>query len=294
MPEFEQWDIVTGVGLTALGVAAGRALETGRADRLVSDPYADAFLAAADAPVPVPRRRADAARLSAVARGMWTSMADYLGVRSRFFDRFLMTAAAGGITQVVVPAAGLDVRAFRLEWPPGVELFEIDQARVLEFKDGVLDRLGARPRCGRRVVPVDLRDDWPAALRDAGFDPGRATAWLAEGLLPFLPAAAERLFFDRIGRLSAPGSRLAAEHLAPSVRPLVEDPAFRAATRALGVDLADLWHFDGKADPGGALTADGWAVRSVPAHQVAAAYRRELHGVMGRTVEHSRFLTAER
>ncbi|MER6053006.1 SAM-dependent methyltransferase [Streptomyces sp. NPDC020883] len=294
MTEFEQWDIVTGIGLTALGVAAGRALETERPDGLVSDPYADAFVAAADAPVPVPRRLADTEPLSAAARDMWTSMAAYLGVRSLFFDRFLMTAAAGGITQVVVAAAGLDARAFRLEWPPGVELFEIDQPRVLEFKDGVLDRLGARPRCGRHVVPVDLRDDWPAALEDAGFDRGRATVWLAEGLLPFLSAAAERLLFDRVGRLSAPGSRLAAEHLEPSVLAIVEEPEYRAATRQLGVDLVELWHFEDKEDPCRPLTSAGWEVRAVPAYEVAAAYRRELHGPMGRTVAHSRFLTAER
>ncbi|MEE6265396.1 SAM-dependent methyltransferase [Streptomyces diastatochromogenes] len=294
MPQFEQWDIVTGVGLTALGVAAGRALETERPDHLVSDPYAAAFVAAADPPVPVPQRLADTARMSDVARDVWTSLAQYLGVRSRFFDRFLRTAAAGGVRQVVVTAAGLDARAFRLDWPPGTELFEIDQPRVLAFKDGVLDRLGARPRCARHPVRADLRGDWPTALRDAGFDPDRTTAWLAEGLLPFLPADAERRFLDRIGRLSAPGSRLAAEHLAPSVRPLIEDPEFRAAAGQLGVDLADLWHFAGKTDPDRQLTAAGWAVRSVPTYEVAAAYGRDLHGLMGRTAQHGRFLTAER
>ncbi|MFJ5675803.1 SAM-dependent methyltransferase [Streptomyces sp. NPDC093097] len=294
MEEFEQWDIVTGVGLTALGVAAGRALETERPDRLVSDPYAEAFVAAADPPMPVPRRLADIAELPDVARDMWTSLSSYLGVRSRFFDRFLTTAAAGGIAQVVVAAAGLDTRAFRLDWPPGVELFEIDQARVLEFKDGVLGGLGARPRCARHVVPVDLRDDWPVALRDAGFDRGRATVWLAEGLLPFLPADAERLLFDRISHLSAPGSRLAVEHLAPSVRPIIEDPEYREAGRQLGVDIVELWHFEGKEDPGRPLAAAGWDVRSVTAPEVAVQYGRQLHGLMGRTVVHSRFVTAER
>ncbi|WP_274917903.1 SAM-dependent methyltransferase [Streptomyces sp. WZ-12] len=295
MTEFEQWDIVSGVGLTALGVAAGRALESERDDRLVSDPYAGEFVAAAEeAPVPVPRRIGELAQLSESAREMWVSLAAYMGVRSRFFDRFLMGAVAGGIRQVVVPAAGLDARAFRLDWPAGVELFEIDQVRVLEFKEGVLGRLGARPRCGRHVVPVDLRGDWPVALRGAGFDPGRASVWLAEGLLPFLPGKAERLFFERISALSAPGSRLAAEHLAASVRPVVEDPEFRVVTRQLGVDIAELWHFEGKEDPDRQLAAAGWEVRAVPVPEVAAVYGRELPGVMGRAVVHARFLTAER
>ncbi|MCZ0970947.1 SAM-dependent methyltransferase [Streptomyces albulus] len=218
MTQFEQWDIVTGVGLTALGVAAGRALETERPDHLVSDPYAAAFVAAADPPVPVPQRLADTTRMSDVARDVWTSMAQYLGVRSRFFDRFLMTAAAGGVRQVVVTAAGLDARAFRLDWPPGTELFEIDQPRVLAF----------RTASSTAAAPAPLRPP-PGPGRPAGrlahgapgrrIRPDRATAWLAEGLLPFLPADAELRFLDRIGRLSAPGSRLAAEHLAPSVRP---------------------------------------------------------------------------
>ncbi|MCK7626592.1 SAM-dependent methyltransferase [Streptomyces sp. RS10V-4] len=294
MPQSEEWDIVTGVGLTALGVAAGRALETERPDHLVSDPYAGAFVAAADAPVPVPGRFCDTRRLSAAAADLWTSLAAYLGVRSRFFDQYLMEAALGGIGQVVVAAAGLDVRAFRLEWPPGVELFEIDRATVLDFKDEVLGRCGARPRCGRHPVPADLRADWPTALRNAGFDPDRPAVWLAEGLLPFLPADAERRFFERIGQLSAPGSRLAAEHLEPDVRPVIEDPEYRDATRQLGVDIATLWHFEGKEHPSRLLTAAGWDVRSAPAPEIAAEYGRELPGLMARTAAHSRFLSAER
>lgn len=192
MDQSAQWDILSGVGITALLVAACRAIETHRPDSLVNDPYAEVFVAAADSPVPLPTR----------SRGdedfaiPWASMATYMGVRSRFFDEFFAAACATGVEQVVLLAAGLDARAFRLDWRPATTVYELDAPKVLQFKDGILAQQAARPRSHRRTVPADLREDWPTALRQAGFDRGRPTAWLAEGLLPFLPDdAKDSLFF---------------------------------------------------------------------------------------------------
>jgi methyltransferase (TIGR00027 family) len=112
---------------------------------------------------------------------------------------------------VVILAAGLDSRAYRLTWPEGTTVFEIDLPKVLDYKAETLARHGATPATTRRAVPVDLRHDWPKALHDAGFDAAQPTAWLAEGLLPFLPGQAQAAMFASIDALSAPGSRVAVE-----------------------------------------------------------------------------------
>ena len=296
MSRFEQWDIVTGIGLTALSVAAGRALETQRPDSLMSDPYADAFVAAAGPGVPVPRRPEDLREMEARfgADSLWTSLSGYVGLRSRFFDDYFAEAISAGVTQVVLLAAGLDTRAFRLDWPDGSDLFESDQSKVLEFKGAVLADRGAGPRCDRRAVAVDLREDWPAALLAAGFRPERPTAWLAEGLLPYLPAGVERQLFDRIGELSAPGSRLAVEHLEEQAKPAPDSGMVQQGKATLGLDIAGMWHTEGKEDPVRRLTRDGWTVGVTLASQAADAHQRKLVGAMGDAADHLAFLAAHR
>ena len=211
MNRYEQWDIVSSVGLTALVVAAGRSVDTHRRDGLISDPYAERFVAAAEPPTPLPTRpvtpRSDS------EDELWQMMSGYMGVRTRFFDEFFDAAGRAGIRQAVILAAGLDARAQRLEWAPGTTLFEVDQPAVLAFKDEVLGEApgGGRPRCDRRTVAVDLRDDWTGALGGAGFDPSAPTAWLAEGLLPYLPAEAQEALLGAVDERSAPGSRVALE-----------------------------------------------------------------------------------
>jgi methyltransferase (TIGR00027 family) len=138
-------------------------------------------------------------------------MRNYQAVRTHFFDAFIARACAAGIRQVVILASGLDSRAYRVDWPDGTRVFEIDQPKVLEYKAQTLAEHGVWPSAERHEVPVDLRFDWPAALTGAGFDPGQPTAWLAEGLLMYLPAEAQDRLFENIGVLSAPGSWLAAE-----------------------------------------------------------------------------------
>jgi methyltransferase (TIGR00027 family) len=201
---------LAGVGRTALGVAYVRAQESRRRDRLFDDPYAQAFVDAAPDSLPATRDEAER-RLS----GMMTLGAVFgwhAIIRTRFFDDYLTEACHAGCSQVVLLAAGLDTRAFRLGWPEGTRLFEIDLPDVMSFKHRVLADQSALPRCQRMVIAADLREAWPAHLVAGGFDPLSATAWLVEGLLIYLSAdEATRLLTD-ITVLSAPGSHLAFEH----------------------------------------------------------------------------------
>jgi methyltransferase (TIGR00027 family) len=272
MNQHAQWDILPGVGITALGVAASRAIETHQQGGLVTDPYAEAFVDAAGSPVPMPTRP-DAADDPAV---LWTSLATYIGVRSRFFDEFFASASAAGIEQVVLFAAGLDTRAFRLDWRPGTMVYELDAPKVLQFKDRVLTEQGAQAHCQRRTVAVDLREDWPTALRQAGFDVRRPTAWLAEGLLPFLPDDAKDRLFGRVHDLSAAGSQFAMEHIDGDVLVLRRSPLFQKMADRLGFDVGALWPADQHYDPAGWLADHGWVVSTARATAVAQRYQRPL------------------
>jgi 8-demethyl-8-(2,3,4-trimethoxy-alpha-L-rhamnosyl)tetracenomycin-C O-methyltransferase len=286
-----QWDITTGVGLTALAVAAARAIETSRTDRLVCDDYARVLVEAAAPPVPLPTRAADIH--TDPADRIWTTMIDYMALRSRVFDDFFTAATADGIRQVVILAAGLDARAYRLDWPTGTTVYEIDQPRVLEFKQRTLDEHGAAAACERRGVPVDLRDDWAAALRAAGFDPARPTAWLAEGLLPYLPARAEEALFATVHELSAPGSRLAAETVADGLTDAVrKHPLMRESGERLGVDVGALWNGEPRRDCVAWLRSVGWSVRSESSVELARRHGRPLHGDVADAFGAGRLVTA--
>ena len=211
----DTWDIATSVGSTAVMVAAARAGETDRDDALIRDPFAKILVAGAgtgiwefmldDAFV------AKVAEADSEAAAIFEYMGNYQAVRSHFFDAFFADATATGIRQIVILASGLDARAYRLDWPTGTAVFEIDQPKVLEYKATTLADHGVEPAARRHEVPIDLRHDWPAALRDAGFDPSAPTAWLAEGLLMYLPSDAQDRLFEQITEMSAPGSRVAAE-----------------------------------------------------------------------------------
>lgn len=209
----DSWDLANSVGATATMVAASRAVASQGPNPLLDDPLADPLVRAVgldpfvriiDGEVDLE----DDALLNRKAR------AEQITVRTRFFDEFFTDATNAGITQAVILASGLDTRAYRLPWPAATVVYEIDQPRVIAFKTDTLAGIGAAPTAERRAIGVDLRDDWPAALRAAGFDATRPAAWSAEGLLPYLPPEAQDRLFDHITALSAPGSRLATEHIA--------------------------------------------------------------------------------
>lgn len=211
----DSWDIATSVGSTAVMVAAARAGETESPNPLIQDPYARMLVDGAGTGMwesilddSVGDRLAAAdPQIAAI----FTHMRNYQAVRTHFFDAFFSDAVGAGVRQVVILASGLDSRAYRLDWPAGTHVFEIDQPKVLEYKDETLAAHSVKPAATRSVVPIDLRQDWPAALKEQGFDPTKPTAWLAEGLLMYLPADAQNKLFEQITELSAPGSRVSAE-----------------------------------------------------------------------------------
>ena len=273
----QQWDIVTNVGITALAVAAARALESTRDDRLIEDPFAAAFVKAAESEVPMPTTQQEVEQLATEHAQVWSSIQvdQYMGVRSRFFDDFFAAAGESGVEQVVILASGLDVRAQRLAWPRGAVVFEIDQPKVLEFKQNVLDEQGASANCELRSVPFDLRDDWASALLDAGFDAAAPTAWLAEGLLPYLPQEAQQRLLENIDRLSAGGSRLAVEDFGDLSQLFQDEEMVELGTR-WGIDMRDLLHADDRANAADTLAGFGWSTDAREAEVVAAAHGRTL------------------
>src|SRR5580693_8753683 len=211
----DTWDIASSVGSTAVMVAAARAVETDRPDALIRDPYAR--LLVSEAGTGVWESLLDDSLVAKVesfdpeAAAVFQHMRSYQAVRTHFFDAHFAGAVAAGIRQVVILASGLDSRAYRLDWPAGTTVYEIDQPKVLAYMSTTMADNGVTPAADRRPVPIDLRQDWPAALRAAGFDPMARTAWLAEGLLMYLPADAQDRLFTQTGELSPAGSRIAAE-----------------------------------------------------------------------------------
>ncbi len=273
----DSWDITEGVGATALSVARARVAETAADCPLYTDPYAHFFLEAA-------------------AESGWQSpfgddpermqgMAAYMASRTKSFDEFFTTAGANGIDQVVILAAGLDTRAWRLPWISGTCVYELDQPKVLEFKEQVLAGHGARPAVEYRPVPVDLRHDWPEALQQAGFDRSRPTAWSAEGLLPYLRSADQDRLFERIDDLSAVGSRIAVEAFGPdfySAELLARrrermEKARKAAEDAGRQPIPDpsrLWYFEPRTDVAQWLADAGWEVSTISAAELMKHYQR--------------------
>ncbi|MFE3795483.1 class I SAM-dependent methyltransferase [Nocardia tengchongensis] len=272
----DSWDIVTSVGLTALGVATFRALETVDPEPMIRDDYAAWFVEAAGEPHFV-GMLTDPESVGDVRR-----FGHFMGVRTRYFDEFFAAAWQQGVRQAVILASGLDARAYRLDWPAGAVVFEIDQPRVLEFKDQVLAEHGAVPKADRRVVAVDLRDDWPAALTAAGFDPGQPTAWSAEGLLPFLPGPAHDALFERIDALSAPGSSVATDEFSRglALRDFADtEEKFFGSNPFGNLDVSDLLYDDTRADPGDWLSRHGWSVDITTPVDLAAAYAHPITDV---------------
>lgn len=265
----DTWDIATSVGSTAVLVAAARASETDKPDPLIRDPYARILVEGAGTGMWENFLDASLAdRLADVdpeAVAMLTHMLNYQAVRTHFFDAFFTEAAAAGIRQIVILASGLDSRAYRLDWPAGTHVYEIDQPLVLDYKAKKLAEHDVQPIAERHEVPVDLRQDWPAALKQQGFDPSQPTAWLAEGLLMYLPADAQDRLFELVTELSAPGSRVSAEtmgHHSEERRARARE-RFEKFADDLGIertiDMQNLTYNDpDRADVTDWLNAHGW------------------------------------
>ena len=259
--ENDTWDLASSVGATATAVAASRAMASQGPDPLLDDPWAEPLVRAVGIDVFV--KLVDGELHATDGRPLnRRAMDEQITVRTRFFDDFFMGATGAGIRQAVILASGLDTRAFRLPWPAQTVVYEIDQPEVIDFKTRTLAGLGAEPTARRRTVATDLRDDWPSALTAAGFDPGRPTAWSAEGLLVYLPPDAQDRLFDNIFALSAPGSRIATEHL--DLRRIPEDWAEKLTERARrvgsNINLAELFYTGERNTAAEYLGAHGWQV----------------------------------
>jgi len=259
-----------GVEKTALGVAMVRARESHQDDRLFDDPYAQTFVDAAPGAFPEePKTPEELAALGPMA-SLGAVFYVHAVIRTRFFDDYLTAATAAGCSQVVLLAAGLDTRAFRLPWPQRTRVFEVDLPDVLAFKDSVLATQGAVPHCERTTVPADLRADWTAALTEAGFDRTSPAGWLAEGLLVYLSAAEAERLLDGISELSAPGSQLAFEHSPMAAATLTDQACQMPAMR----QYTNLWKGGlGNGAPRW-LTSHGWQPELHELAILAAAYQR--------------------
>ena len=260
----DSWDLASSVGATATSVAASRAMASRGPDPLIEDPYAATLVKAVGLPhfAKVAEGQLDVDDPLFSAR----QMCEHIAVRTRFFDQLFIDACAAGIRQAVILASGLDTRAFRLAWPAGTVVFEIDQPAVIDFKTQVLTEAGATPAAERRTVGVDLRDDWPRAVRDGGFDPGKPTAWIAEGLLIYLPPDGQDRLLNAVTELSTPGSRLATEHM--DAQALTGDwaKAMTERGRRLGstIDLTELFYTGPRNSAADHLRAQGWSVTVQP------------------------------
>jgi methyltransferase (TIGR00027 family) len=265
----DTWDLASSVGATATMVAAARAMATRADDPLIDDPFAEPLVRAVGVDVLTRLATGElaAAELGGDAAIGMARMADHMAVRTVFFDEFFLDATTAGITQAVILASGLDSRAYRLDWPAATVVFEIDQPEVIEFKTRTLTQLGAEPATERRTVAIDLRDDWPAALREAGFDPAKPTAWAAEGLLGYLPADAQDRLLDTITALSAPGSRFATES-SPTPDPAdqermrvrMQGGAEQWREHGFDLDLTELIYFDDRNEAATYLAEHGWQI----------------------------------
>jgi methyltransferase (TIGR00027 family) len=250
--------VAGGVGLTALMVAAARAIETDRQDALARDVYAEHFVRAARASAGWPVRMREVP--DGDANPLWGRLGRYFGLRTRVLDDFLLRSVRSGARQVILLGAGLDSRAFRLDWPPGRVVFELDNEDVLAFKHEVLSGLCATPKAARRTIATDLRADWAGALLGAGFDTATPSAWLAEGLLLYLPSAAERYLIATVDRLSTGASALAFEvKIGTESREVRDNPIYSSTKRQTGIDLLALFDAEPRPDSAGDLTSRGWS-----------------------------------
>lgn len=230
----DTWDITTSVGQTALFVAASRALEARKPDPLAVDPYAEVFCRAAGGDWAAAVDGTDPDHPLRTEFG--AHFVNFQGARTKYFDDYFHRATEAGVRQVVLLAAGLDSRAYRLPWADGTVVYELDQPRVLEFKRQTVEELGEKATAERREVAVDLREDWPQALTAKGFDASKPSAWIAEGLLIYLPAPAQDRLFAGIDGLAAPGSFVAVEEAVPMPSEAFE--AKRAEAEASGEENA--------------------------------------------------------
>jgi methyltransferase (TIGR00027 family) len=281
--EGDTWDLASSVGATATMVAAARAMASKTEHPLINDPFAEPLVRAVGLDLFTRLASGELTPADLEDDGDGTPagvqrMTDNMAVRTKFFDEFFIEATNAGIKQAVILASGLDARAYRLPWPAGTTVYEIDQPQVIEFKSRTLAELGAQPTAHRRAVAIDLRGDWPTALRAAGFDPDQPTAWSAEGLLGYLPPEAQDRLLDTITALSAPGSRIATEsgpNRDPShvkrIKERMRIVSERWRKHGLDLDMTELAYFGDRNEAARYLSDRGWQMTGNTIREMFAA-----------------------
>jgi methyltransferase (TIGR00027 family) len=277
----DTWDLASSVGATATMVAAARAMASTADDALINDPFAEPLVRAVGVDfftrLVTGELRPEDLDSDSESVGM-QRMTDNMAVRTKFFDEFFLSATEGGIRQAVILASGLDSRAYRLAWPAGTTVYEIDQPDVIEFKTRTLAELGAEPTAERRTVAMDLRYDWPSALIEEGFDPNQPTVWSAEGLLGYLPPDAQDRLLDTITELSAPGSQVAVESV-PNIDPADHEKAIERMQAAserwrdhgFDLDFAELVYLGDRNEAAAYLGDHGWRLSRQSVKELFAA-----------------------
>ena len=281
----DTWDLATSVGATATSVAVGRALASRSPKPLINDPFAEPLVRAVGVEffTRLASGELDPAEVDDSGEFGMERMRDMMSVRTRFFDDFFVESADRGLRQAVILASGLDARAYRLPWPAGTMVYEIDQPQVLEFKARAMADLGAPPIADLRPVAADLRHDWPAALKQAGFDITQPAAWSAEGLLPFLPPEAQDRLLDNVTGFSCGGSRLATENLPDAARSMpimaerMREVTDRWREHGFDVEMTDLWYPGERNDVVDYLNSHGWQATAVNAADLFAAQGFSVH-----------------
>jgi methyltransferase (TIGR00027 family) len=264
----DNWDLASSVGATATFVASGRAMATKDPRGLINDPFAEPLVRAVglDFFTKMMDGELDLDASEDATPERIQAMIDGMAVRTKYFDDYFINATETGVRQAVILASGLDARAYRLPWPAGTVVYELDQPQVIEFKTTTLAGIGAEPTATRRTVPIDLRQDWPAALQEAGLDIAAPTAWLAEGLLIYLPPEAQDRLFDNITALSVPGSTIATEFV-PGIIDFdaerVRDMSGVFREHGVDVDMASLVYSGQRNHVVDYLRAKGWDVEGV-------------------------------
>ena len=265
----DSWDLASSVGATATMVAAGRAIATRDPRGLINDPFAEPLVRAVgiDFFTKMIDGELDITEIDPESAPRVQANIDEVALRTKYFDEYFSRATDIGIRQAVILASGLDSRAYRLPWPDATTVYELDQPDVIEFKTSTLAGMGAVPTAQRRTVSIDLRDDWPAALRAAGFQDGSPTAWLAEGLLIYLPPEAQDRLFDNITALSAPGSTIATEYV-PGLRNFDPEKARQATDsfreHGVDIDMPSLIFHGERSHVIDYLKSKGWQMSSTP------------------------------
>jgi len=266
------------IGMTAHWAAAVRAAESSRGDQLFDDPWA-AVLAGNEGK----------AWLAGRPAGSTITMT----LRTRYFDDFLLRVSdEDGLKQIVLMAAGLDARAFRLSWAEGTRLFELDQGAVLDYKERILGSMSARSTCDRRAIRADLTKPWREALVANGFDLHEPSCWLLEGFLFYLPAEIITQIIDQVTVLAAPGSWMGFDINNSDVM----TSSFTKAWVDMQSELGAPW-LGTLDDPESFLADRGWQATLTQAGQPDANYGRWTLPVIPTRMEnmpHNWFVTARK